>query len=161
MEDKLMDSSDIIDFSSMAGRVGAAYKIAAEAHKGQKDKAGVDYIFHPVTVAYSVGDDESAIIVALLHDVVEDTNVTFEALQELLTPDELSALKLLTHNDEVPYFDYIRLIGENTLATKVKLADLKNNMDLSRLPVVTEKDLKRLEKYKTAFSFLKKRQFDY
>ena len=156
MEDKLMDSSDIIDFSSMAGRVGAAYKIAAEAHKGQKDKAGVDYIFHPVTVASSVGDDEPAIIVALLHDVVEDTNVTFEALQELLTPDELSALKLLTHNDEVPYFDYIRLIGENTLATKVKLADLKNNMDLSRLPVVTEKDLKRLEKYKKAFDLLSK-----
>ena len=156
MEDKLMDSSDIIDFSSMAGRVGAAYKIAAEAHKGQKDKAGVDYIFHPVMVASNVGDDESAIIVALLHDVVEDTNVTFEALQELLTPDELSALKLLTHNDEVPYFDYIRLIGENTLATKVKLADLKNNMDLSRLPVVTEKDLKRLEKYKKAFDLLSK-----
>ena len=145
-----------VDFSSMSSRIVKAYKIAVKAHKGQKDKAGADYILHPMTVASNVGDDESAIIVALLHDVVEDTNVTLEDLQELLTSEELSALKLLTHNDAVPYLDYVRLIGENTLATKVKLADLQNNMDLSRLPVVTEKDLKRLEKYKKAFDLLSK-----
>ena len=146
-----------VDFSSMSGRVCKAYKIAVEAHRGQKDKAGADYILHPMMVASNVGDDESAIIVALLHDVVEDTNVTLEDLQSLLTSEELSALKLLTHNDEVPYLDYVRLIKENTLATKVKLADLQNNMDLSRLSVVTVKDLKRVEKYKKAFDVLAKK----
>ncbi len=155
-KEKAMADWEHVDFSSMSGRIGEAYKIAVEAHKGQKDKAGADYILHPMTVASKVGDDESAIIVALLHDVVEDTNVTFEDLQELLTSEELTALKLLTHNDEVPYLDYVRLIGENTLTTKVKLADLQNNMDLSRLPVVTEKDLKRVEKYKKAFELLSK-----
>ena len=149
-----MNRNETIDFSSMSGRVGKAYKIAVEAHKGQTDKAGADYILHPVTVASNVGADESAMIVALLHDVVEDTNVTLEDLQDLLTPEEISALKLLTHNDEAPYLDYVRLIGTNSLATKVKMADLQNNMDLSRLPTVTEKDLKRVEKYKMAFAIL-------
>ena len=153
-----MNRNETIDFSSMSGRVGKAYKIAVKAHKGQTDKAGADYILHPVTVASNVGDDESAMIVALLHDVVEDTNVTLEDLQDLLTPEEISALKLLTHNDEVPYLDYVRLIGTNSLATKVKMADLQNNMDLSRLPTVTEKDLKRVEKYKMAFAILSEKQ---
>jgi len=142
------------DFTNMKGRVGKAYQIARDAHQGQKDKAGAEYINHPVTVASNMGNDESAMIVALLHDVVEDTNVTFEDLEEFLLPSELDALRLLTHDKTVPYMEYIEQIGKNNLATRVKIADLKNNMDLTRLSVVTEKDRRRVEKYKKAFNFL-------
>ena len=143
-----------IDFSSMEGRVGEAYRIAQKAHQGQKDKAGADYINHPVTVASNVGDDESAMIVALLHDLVEDTDVTLEDLQEFLLPREVEALRLLTHDKAVPYMEYIEQVSKNKLASRVKIADLKNNMDLTRLSTVTEKDRKRVEKYTKALHFL-------
>ena len=142
------------NFSDMKGRVEEAYQIAKKAHQGQKDKAGVYYINHPLTVASNVGNGESAIIVALLHDVVEDTDVTLEELQTFLLPRELEALRLLTHDKAVPYMDYIEQISHNKLASRVKIADLKNNMDLTRLPVVTEKDRKRVAKYMKAFKFL-------
>ena len=143
-----------IDFSSMEGRVGEAYRIAQKAHQGQKDKAGADYINHPVTVASNVGDDESAIIVALLHDVVEDTDITLNDLNTFLLPKESEALRMLTHDESVPYMEYIEQISHNRLATLVKMADLKHNMDLSRLAVVTEKDRKRVKKYEKSFTFL-------
>ncbi len=133
-------------------RVRQAYKIARAAHSGQVDKAGVDYLNHPVTVASNVGEDISAIIIALLHDVVEDAGLTFDYLEKNvpLTAEEISALKLLTHDKNIPYADYIEKIKTNKLAAKVKIADLKHNSDLSRLPNVTEKDLQRVEKYKAA-----------
>ena len=143
-----------IDFSSMEGRVGEAYRIAQKAHQGQKDKAGADYINHPVRVASNVGDDESAIIVALLHDVVEDTDITLNDLNTFLLPKESEALRMLTHDESVPYMEYIEQISHNRLATLVKMADLKHNMDLSRLAVVTEKDRKRVKKYEKSFTFL-------
>jgi len=143
-----------IDFSSMEGRVGEAYRIAQKAHQGQKDKAGADYINHPVTVASNVGDDESAIIVALLHDVVEDTDITLNDLNAFLLPKELEALQMLTHDESVPYMEYIEQISHNWLATSVKMADLKHNMDLSRLAIVTEKDRKRVKKYENALQYL-------
>ena len=148
------DTQTQFDFPNMKGRVGKAYQIARNAHQGQKDKAGAEYINHPVTVASNVGHDESAMIVALLHDVVEDTNVAFEDLQEFLLPSELEALRLLTHDKTVPYMEYIEQVSKNELASRVKIADLKNNMDLTRLSVVTEKDRKRVEKYTKAFYFL-------
>ena len=133
-------------------RVRQAYKIARAAHSGQVDKAGVDYLNHPVAVASNVGEDISAIIIALLHDVVEDAGLTFDYLEKNvpLTAEEISALKLLTHDKNIPYADYIEKIKTNKLAAKVKIADLKHNSDLSRLPNVTEKDLQRVEKYKAA-----------
>ena len=143
-----------IDFSSMEGRVGEAYRIAQKAHQGQKDKAGADYINHPVRVASNVGDDESAMIVALLHDVVEDTDITLNDLNTFLLPKESEALRMLTHDESVPYMEYIEQISHNRLATLVKMADLKHNMDLSRLAVVTEKDRKRVKKYEKSFTFL-------
>ena len=139
-------------------RVRKAFESAKAAHMGQVDKSGVEYIYHPLTVAFQCGGNDSAIIIALLHDVVEDTGLTFNELQLKvpLTDEELQALKLLTHDNETPYFDYVKRISYNKLAAQVKLADLKHNSDLSRIPeeLQTEKDFKRVEKYLAAMKIL-------
>ena len=99
-------------------------KIATEAHKGQVDKVGVPYINHPLTVA-SLVDTEEEKIVALLHDTIEDTNITEQDLIDYGFPNEIvEAVKLLTHNKNVPYMDYVAKIKDNELARKVKIADL-------------------------------------
>lgn len=131
-----------------------AYAIALVAHKGQVDKAGVDYINHPKSVSAKCKTEKEK-IVALLHDVVEDTNVTLEDLSQFFDKDIIEAINLLTHRDEDDYMTYLSRIKNNSLARTVKLADLENNMDLSRLPNPTEKDYARLEnKYKPAYKFL-------
>lgn len=132
-----------------------ALKLAYEAHAGQTDKSGVPYVFHPVHLAEQM-DDEASTVAALLHDVVEDTDYTFEDLEKMGFPKEaLDAVRLLTHEEEVPYFDYVREIKKNPVARKVKLADLAHNSDKSRLPgEPTEKDLERLEKYKASKKIL-------
>ena len=139
-------------------RVRNAYKIAAAAHAGQTDKAGVEYLNHPLAVASNVGENVSAIIVALLHDVVEDTGATFDELKNSvpLTAEELYALKLLTHDKNIPYAEYVAKIKTDALATKVKIADLTHNSDLTRIPenLRTEKDLQRVEKYRAALAQL-------
>ncbi|MBQ7629852.1 MAG: hypothetical protein IJS81_06525 [Selenomonadaceae bacterium] len=139
-------------------RVRKAFEIAKTAHKGQVDKSGVDYIFHPLTVAFQCGGNISALIIALLHDVVEDSDLTFEELQKKipLTDEELQALKLLTHDEKNPYLEYVEKIKSNELAAQVKIADLKHNSDLSRIDknFLTEKDFKRVEKYKAALKIL-------
>ena len=127
-----------------------AMKISFDAHKDQVDKTGLPYIFHPFHLAEQM-DDENSVCVALLHDVVEDTNITFEDLKNYgFNNSIIDALKLLTHKDEVPYMDYVREIKKNELAKKVKLADLTHNSDLSRLDNITDFDLKRNEKYLAA-----------
>lgn len=131
-----------------------ALKIATEANKGQVDKAGVPYINHPLTVA-SLVDTEEEKIVALLHDTIEDTNITEQDLIDYGFPNEIvEAVKLLTHNKNVPYMDYVAKIKDNELARKVKIADLTHNSDLSRLKEITEKDKKRYEKYQKALLYL-------
>ena len=131
-----------------------AMKIAFEAHKEQVDKTGVPYIYHPVHLAEQM-NDEASICVALMHDVVEDTDTTFEDLEkEGFTKEIIDALKLLTHDDAVPYLEYVKAIKQNPIATKVKLADLNHNSDLSRLDMVDEKAMERLEKYKKAMEIL-------
>lgn len=137
-------------------RVRTAFEVAKKVHAGQVDKAGVDYINHPLTVASNVGENISAIIVALLHDTVEDSAKTFDELQKEipLTADELQALKLLTHDKKVPYLEYVAQIKLNELAAKVKAADLKHNSDLSRIKNPTTKDLERVEKYRLALEIL-------
>lgn len=131
-----------------------ALKIAMDAHKGQVDRAGAPYILHPLTVASHM-DTEAGFVTALLHDVMEDSDYTEADLNAAGIPYEiLEALRLLTHDKNEPYLDYIRRIKGNDLARMVKLADLQHNMDLSRLPEVTEKDLERVEKYKKAVSIL-------
>ena len=126
--------------------------IAARGHKGQRDKAGKPYIFHPIKVSLNVkGRDEK--IVALLHDVIEDTDYTINDLK-FLTDDQREALILLTHDENMPYMSYSESIKKNKLASRVKLADLGQNMNLKRLKIVTEKDLERLEKYRKARDLL-------
>lgn len=112
-----------------------AMKIAYKKHHGAMDKAGLPYIFHPYHLAEQMGDDEYAICVALLHDVVEDTDMTFEDLERKGFPAEIiTALKCLTHEDGVDYLGpYIQEIKANPLARKVKLADLEHNLDSTRL----------------------------
>lgn len=133
-----------------------AMKISFEAHKNQTDKNGMPYIYHPVHLAEQMCDEES-ICVALLHDVVEDTDITFEQLEsEGFTKSIIDALKLMTHDDDTPYMDYVRLIKTNSIATTVKLADLRHNSDLTRLDIVDEKALARAEKYKEAIEMLSK-----
>jgi (p)ppGpp synthase/HD superfamily hydrolase len=137
------------DFMKMSEPIQKAYQIAKKAHAGQKDKAGKDYIYHPMTVASNVGDDETAIIVGLLHDTVEDTDVTMQQLAKEFSPDVIAALKLLTHDKTTPYLDYVQKIKDsgNEAARKVKLADLHMNMDLSRFPDgPTPKDKERVQK---------------
>lgn len=148
-----------MDFANHSdARVRKAYAIARAAHAGQVDKAGVEYLNHPLTVASNVGENVSAIIVALLHDVAEDTGVTPDELKNSvpLSAEELRALKLLTHDKNIPYAAYISKIKTSALAVKVKIADLAHNSDLSRIPenLRTEKDLQRVEKYRAALAEL-------
>lgn len=132
-----------------------AMRVAFDAHKEQTDKTGLPYIFHPFHLAEQM-TDEATVCVALLHDVAEDTDMTFEHLSALGFTDEIiEALKLLTHDDSVPYMDYVKEIAKNPIAKIVKLADLAHNSDLTRLDVVDEKALKRTEKYKQAIELLK------
>lgn len=131
-----------------------AQSIAVAAHEGQVDKAGKPYIEHPAHVASSVQGD-AAKAAAWLHDVVEDTPLTFAELQERgVAPEVIEALRLLTHDESVPYLEYVRSLKSNALARAVKLADLRHNSDLSRLPYVTEKDQRRVEKYAKAIAIL-------
>ena len=131
-----------------------AEEIARAAHAGQVDKAGVDYTEHLKAVASGVeGDTLKA--VAWLHDTIEDTGVTAEYLiKRSISPEIVEAVVAMTHLEGEPYFDYIARVKQNPLSRQVKLSDLANNSDLSRLNEVTEKDLQRLEKYKKAREIL-------
>lgn len=108
-----------------------AMQIAYQAHHGQVDYNGIPYIFHPIHLAEQL-DDEISCCVALLHDTVEDTDVTLEDLKALFPPEVTDAVALLTHADGMDYFDYVRAIKANPTARKVKLADLAHNSDQSR-----------------------------
>lgn len=131
-----------------------ALKLCFEAHREQTDKSGMPYVFHPFHLAEQM-DTEDAIIVALLHDVVEDTDYTLDDLRKMGFGDTvIDALTLMTHDPKVPYMDYVRAIGSNPLATKVKLADLRHNSDLGRLTNVDQKALDRVEKYRKAIALL-------
>ena len=131
-----------------------ALKLCFEAHKEQVDKSGMPYVFHPFHLAEQM-NDETTTVVALLHDVVEDTEITFKDLREQGFGIEIiNALKLLTHDKNTPYMEYVGEIKKNNRAKKLKLADLRHNSDLTRLDVVDEKALKRKIKYEKAIKFL-------
>ena len=132
-----------------------ALKLCFEAHKDQSDKSGMPYVFHPFHLAEQMETEETT-IVALLHDVIEDTNYTIDDLTKMGFDKVITdAIALLTHNDSVDYMDYVRIIKNNPIARAVKLADLRHNSDLSRLDVIDEKTLKRREKYMKALELLK------
>ena len=130
-----------------------ALALCFEAHKDQLDKSGLPYVFHPFHLAEQM-TDEVTTIVALLHDVVEDTPYTLADIETEFGKEVTDALRLLTHDKNVKYSDYVRKIKENPIAKAVKLADLTHNSDTSRLDVVDEEALKRLKRYKEAFAIL-------
>ena len=127
--------------------------IAYEAHKNQTDKSGVPYIYHPIHVAEQM-NTENECIIALLHDVVEDTNVTFKQLEEVFSKEIIDILKLLTREENIEYDEYIKRIKNNSIACKVKIADLTHYLDKTRLVFVSEVDVKRNEKYKKDLQIL-------
>lgn len=131
-----------------------AIRIAFDAHKDQTDKTGLPYIHHPFHLAELMTDEYST-CVALLHDVVEDTDITFEQLEaEGFPPEVMDSLRLMTHDDAVPYMDYVAALKPNPIARAVKLADLAHNSDMTRLDTVDEWSLRRAEKYKAATRLL-------
>ena len=133
-----------------------AIEIAQEAHKGVKDKGGHDYINHPIRVMHAMSNDQEK-IVAILHDVVEDSDWTFDRLKEEGFEDSvIESLRCVTkYSEEEDYQEFIKRAATNKIATKVKMADIEDNLDLSRLGTLTEKDLTRIEKYKKALKYLK------
>ena len=133
-----------------------ALRISFEAHKNQTDKSGMPYVYHPFYLAEQM-DDELSTCVALLHDVVEDTDITLDELRSRGFPDEVTeALSLMTHSDDVPYLDYVRAMKDNPIARKVKLADLAHNSDLTRLDEIDEKVIERVNNYKQAILILQR-----
>ena len=132
-----------------------AIEIATEAHRGQFDKAGNDYIGHPLRVM-TAGKTTEEKIVGVLHDVVEDTDWTFERLTaEGFSTKVIEALRCVTKlSENEPYDKFIARVKENPLAVAVKLNDLSDNMDIRRLPYISDKDVKRLKKYLKAYKQL-------
>ena len=133
--------------------INKAINIMYNAHKEQYDKGNYPYVFHPYHIAEQM-NTEDEIIVALLHDVVEDTNITIDDLsKEGFDSNIIEALKLLTKKTN-NYEEYISRISTNPLAKKIKLADLNHNLDITRIPNPQERDYKRIEQYKKAIEIL-------
>ena len=133
-----------------------ALKLCFEAHKEQKDKSGLPYVFHPFHLAEQMEDEEST-VVALLHDVAEDTDHTLEDIAAMgFSRNVTEALALLTHDETVPYMEYVKALRNNPIARRVKLADLRHNSDLHRLNAdqIDEKALARVKKYAEAIRLL-------
>ena len=132
-----------------------AIQIAVEAHAGATDRGGKAYILHPISVMMRCETDEEK-IVAILHDVVEDTDWTFDALrQEGFSETIIEALKTVTkHSEDEDYDEFIQRSLKNEIGRKVKIADLRENLDVTRIGELTDKDLERINKYKRALKTL-------
>lgn len=132
-----------------------AIQLATQAHQGQVDKAGQAYILHPLRVMFAV-QDEKMRIVAVLHDVVEDSDYTLDDLREMGYSDEIiTALDCLTKRDDEDYMAFVHRAKANPIAKQVKLADIEDNMDIRRLLQLTQKDQQRLQRYRQAWAILK------
>ena len=132
-----------------------AIALAVKAHSGQVDKAGQVYILHPLRVMFAV-EGEITRIVAVLHDVVEDSDTSFDDLREMgYSEDIVSALECLTRRDDETYMAFVQRASVNSIARQVKLADIEDNMDIRRLTKLTDKDQERLNRYRKAWEFLK------
>jgi (p)ppGpp synthase/HD superfamily hydrolase len=133
-----------------------AVSIAALAHRGQKDKAGAPYLLHPLRMMLRM-KSEAAMMAAVLHDVVEDTDWTLERLREQGFPEEvLEAVECLTHNEGESYDEFIERARKNHISQEVKIADLEDNMNIQRINEMSAKDLERLGKYHRAWCVLTK-----
>jgi len=135
-----------------------AIQIAVEAHSGAKDRGGKAYILHPISVMMRCETDEEK-IVAILHDVVEDTDWTFEALRdEEFSETIIEALKTVTkHSEDEDYDEFIQRSLTNDIGRKVKIADLRENLDVTRIGELGKKDIERINKYKRALKTLSDR----
>ncbi len=132
-----------------------AIVLAATAHAGQRDKAGAPYILHPLRVMLRMRSEEER-IVALLHDVVEDTDWTFDRLYaEGFERQVVEAIDSVTKREGEAYDDFVDRVGRNAIGRRVKLADLEDNADVSRIAQPTEKDHQRIEKYRSAMKRLR------
>lgn len=135
-------------------QLNLAINLATDHHSQQVDKAGQPYILHPLWVMNNVKTLKGK-VVAVLHDIIEDTEVDIDDLILLdFDEDIIEAIDILTKKKRQTYTDYIHLVGTNKLAREVKIADLKHNMDLDRLKEVTDKDKERYVKYKNAHGYL-------
>lgn len=131
-----------------------AISLAAKAHRRRKDKAGAAYILHPLRVMLRMKTNDER-IVALLHDVAEDTKYTLEDLRKAgYSQKILRSLDYLTRRDKEEYEEFIKRLKHNPLARKVKIADLKDNLDLARIKKPKKRDFMRVEKYRRALSEL-------
>ena len=131
-----------------------ALSLCFAAHRDQLDKSGLPYVFHPFHLAEQMPDEDTT-VAALLHDVVEDTDYTLQDLRDMgFSPAVLEAIALLTHDDAVPYFDYVTALKGNPIARTVKLADLRHNSDPTRLAVIDDFARRRAEKYQAAIALL-------
>ena len=132
-----------------------AIQLAVKAHAGQVDKSGQVYILHPLRVMFAV-DGEVVRIVAILHDVVEDSDITFDDLRAMGYSEEITdALACLTRRDDETYMEFVKRAMTNPLARQVKIADIEDNMDIRRLLDITDKDRDRLKRYRQAWEYLK------
>ena len=133
-----------------------AIEIAAKAHAGQVDKAGQPYVLHPLRMMLAVATPEAR-MAAVLHDVVEDTAVTLDDLRaEGFPASVLEAVEALTKREGEDYEAFIRRVSPNPIAREVKLADLRDNSDLSRIAEPTERDRERIRKYQRAIAYLER-----
>ena len=124
-----------------------AIALAIEAHRGQKEKAGQPYILHVLRVMFRL-ETEQEQVAGVLHDLVEDTSYTLDDLRRLGYPDPVvTAVDCLTRREDESYEEFVERAGAHPIARRVKLADLEDNMDIRRLPEVTERDLERLNRY--------------
>jgi len=129
-------------------------EIALKAYKGQKDKAGKTYILHPLRIMAKMNTEEE-MSVAMLHDVIEDSDYTFEDLiSEGIPANVANAVQALSKNKDENYEQFIERILRNKLASKIKLADIEDNINILRLDTVTQKDLERISKYHKAWKTL-------
>lgn len=135
-------------------QIEKAIETALKAHENKVDRYGKPYILHPIRVMIKMEDDAEK-IVGVLHDVIEDSEITFDDLRKEGFSDEIiNAVDCLTKREEEEYFDYIHRVIQNPIAKRVKLADLEDNMDLKRIDVITEKDIARLNKYLKAWKII-------
>ena len=131
-----------------------AIEIAVEAHKGQMDKAGMPYILHPLRLMFQMKTDNEK-MAAVLHDVVEDSDWTLDDLKkEGFNCEVLKAVSLLTRDDNDSYDEFVQKAASNPISKAVKIADITDNLDLSRISNVTDKDVARVKKYQRVLKTL-------
>ncbi len=138
----------------MKGLISKALLFATTGHINQIDKGGEDYILHPIRIMQNMDTIEEK-LVAILHDTMEDCKATEEDLKNIGMPkDVIEAVKVITKEKREDYYKYIKRVKQNSIARRVKMADLEDNMNLKRIKSPTGKDFERFKKYQRAYDYL-------